>query len=74
MRSILFQFGIHNPREHLRFQNIVAKYSFFVMLGLGARGDNAGLQLCSECLGAPYGLFFIGKLVLKILGDSATYA
>lgn len=24
--SIPFQFGIHNPQEHLRFQNIVAKY------------------------------------------------
>lgn len=26
MRPVLFQFGIHDPQEHLRFQNIVAKY------------------------------------------------
>lgn len=26
MRSILFQFGIHNPQERLRLQNILAKY------------------------------------------------
>lgn len=25
-RPILFQFGIHNPQEHLSFQNSVAKY------------------------------------------------
>lgn len=26
MRPLLFQFGISNPQEHVKFQNIVAKY------------------------------------------------
>lgn len=68
MSPVLFQSGINSPQECLRFQNAVAKYPFHRAV-LGMKREYQ-LYLCSESLGAPYGLFSTGKLVLKNLGDS----
>lgn len=42
------------------------------MLGLGVHRDKQ-LEMCAKCPGAPYGLFSIGKFVLKTV-DNAAYA